>query len=80
MSGSDRADGQTGGPRDVFSMPREYSFSCVSENNKEKRRERDAFTRRLSSSISLDGDAAGGPPLKRRLGGELMSSGMSISF
>lgn len=55
MSSSGRADGRTGTPRDVFPMPRDSSFSCASDSGKDKRRERDAFTRRLSSSISLDG-------------------------
>lgn len=55
MSSSGRADGRTGTPRDVFPMPRDSSFSCASDSGKDKRRERDAFTRRPSSSISLDG-------------------------
>lgn len=54
MSSSGRADGRTGTPRDVFPMPRDSSFSCASDSGKDKRKERDAFTRRLSSSISLD--------------------------
>lgn len=57
MSSSGRADGRTGTPRDVFPMPRDSSFLCASDSGKDKRKERDAFTRRLSGSISLDGGA-----------------------
>ncbi|KAH9310124.1 hypothetical protein KI387_038035, partial [Taxus chinensis] len=76
MSSSDRPDGQSGTPRELFSMPRDYSFSCMSESGKDKRREKDGFPRRFSSTVSLDGASAGVPPVKRRGGGgEFVYSG-----
>eukprot|EP01018_Ginkgo_biloba_P000823 Gb_13421 [translate_table: standard] len=77
MSSSGRADGRTGTPRDVFSMPRDYSYPCMSDISREKRRERDGFTKRLSSSISLDGGTSGSPSKRRAAGVDSFYSGRS---